>query len=301
MNDTCAPSKTFDNISCFTLESLKQMAKSYNNSNNKSNTDKIIISEDKQSLVDQLNNRITNCAGDQYCWLNQNFIKKLDSDEIHKHTFRPFGPRVGNEWLSNIDIVNVMNQYHKIYPKFLFLGAVPIDFDEQGLVSVDKVKNLLENKTQFGVVFNTDPSTGRGQHWNSLYCDFDKGQIYFFDSVGIEPLSQVRKFIAGLVELIYFRKYNEKLNIDKVIHHLKSKDDQNEDTKNQVSKLLKIDIRYNTTKHQQGNSECGVYSMNFILRLLKGESFDDITNTRNPDERVNQCRQVYFIEDKLKK
>ena len=40
-----------------------------------------------------------------------------------------------------------------------------------------------------------------------------------------------------------------------------------------------MDIRYNQTRHQYKNSECGVYSVNFILRLLKGDSFDKITNS----------------------
>ena len=51
-------------------------------------------------------------------------------------------------------------------------------------------------------------------------------------------------------------------------------------------------------KHQQGNSECGVYSINFILRLLKGKSFDHITSKRLSDEKVNKCRNVYFNKNK---
>ena len=36
------------------------------------------------------------------------------------------------------------------------------------------------------------------------------------------------------------------------------------------------------------------YSMNFILRLLKGESFEQITNNITTDSEINRCRSVYF-------
>jgi Ulp1 family protease len=56
----------------------------------------------------------------------------------------------------------------------------------------------------------------------------------------------------------------------------------------------KSDIQHNKIRHQQKGSECGVYSINFILRLLKGETFDEITNNITLDEEVNKCRKVYF-------
>ena len=59
-----------------------------------------------------------------------------------------------------------------------------------------------------------------------------------------------------------------------------------------------IDVRHNKTQHQKGNSECGVYSINFILRLLKGKTFDHITRKRVKDESVNKCRKVYFCNNK---
>jgi Ulp1 family protease len=55
-----------------------------------------------------------------------------------------------------------------------------------------------------------------------------------------------------------------------------------------------IDMRHNPTQHQRGNSECGVYSINFILRLLKGKTFDHLTQKRLTDEKVNKCRFRYF-------
>ena len=36
-----------------------------------------------------------------------------------------------NEWLNTYDIQRVLRQYEKGRPNFLFIGAVPIDFDYQ--------------------------------------------------------------------------------------------------------------------------------------------------------------------------
>ena len=65
----------------------------------------------------------------------------------------------------------------------------------------------------------------------------------------------------------------------------------------QTTKYFKInnnDIIYNQVRHQFSNSECGVYSMNFIIRLLHGETFDDITENITKDTEMNACRKSYF-------
>ena len=53
-------------------------------------------------------------------------------------------------------------------------------------------------------------------------------------------------------------------------------------------------MKYNKQKHQRGGSECGVYSMNFILRLLRGDTFDKISSKEIKDNKMNKCRKVYF-------
>ena len=56
----------------------------------------------------------------------------------------------------------------------------------------------------------------------------------------------------------------------------------------------KIHIDYNRNRHQYKNSECGVYSLNFILRLLNGNKFNDIVSKKVLDDEINQCRDKYF-------
>jgi len=59
-------------------------------------------------------------------------------------------------------------------------------------------------------------------------------------------------------------------------------------------KSEEYDVRYNKLQHQFKNSECGVYSMNFIIRILEGETFDKIVNKITNDDKMNSCRSVYF-------
>ena len=88
---------------------------------------------------------------------------------------------------------------------------------------------------------------------------------------------------------MYQKKYNKKLPINKLIGDLK-----NNNKTEEINNLSKFDIRYNNIQHQLENSECGVYSINFLVRLAKGESFDDIIKNITRDEEMNNCRKTYF-------
>ena len=79
---------------------------------------------------------------------------------------------------------------------------------------------------------------------------------------------------------MYKNKYNKKITLQ----------DINDDNAN----LKEFDIRYNKIRHQFKNSECGVYSMNFIIRLLNGQTFTAITQNIIKDDTMNECRKVYF-------
>ena len=133
--------------------------------------------------------------------------------------------------------------------------------------------------------------------------DLHQNQIYFFDSVGKRPVKRIRKFINKVTKYLYNKKYNSKLPINDIITKIKSIYNltgdslNNELNKNKyLNNLLTdgFDIRYNNIQHQFNNSECGVYSINFIIRLVSGESFDDIINNVTKDEEMNTNRKIYF-------
>ena len=99
--------------------------------------------------------------------------------------FKPPSPKGKYDWLSSIDIADVMEQYEKKYPDFIFLGPVPIDFDEI-LTEVGQMnlKTLANKKKRIGIVFNTDPHDMPGEHWISMFIDLNDKTICFFDSTG---------------------------------------------------------------------------------------------------------------------
>lgn len=274
----CAPHLEFKNGSCIPLNILIKMSDSYNKfCDNNNINDKIILNskldtlypEDyKKYLLLEIGKRF---EGDQKDWINSKYLELLDEetkDQLENKVFRPDGPQGKFDWLSTIDINQVLYQYEDKYSDFKFLGAVPIDFmdlDYLPFKNLDFNDFEKEGIRRIGIIFNTDKSYQKGKHWISLFCDFKNAQIYFSDSVGIRPPKEVNEFMKNLEK--YICKSNNNNNVD---------------------------IRYNQTQHQKGNSECGVYSINFILRLLKGKTFDHITRKRLKDEKVNKCRIKYF-------
>ena len=296
-NKKCAPSKKYTNDSCFSIESLKIIGDKYN----KTHEDKININNSKEELVKELKEKFFGlCKEEQNCWLDIPMIKKLNDYEIQNNTFRPLGPKKKYEWLSTNHINDVISQYHEKYKDFIFFGAVPYDFEELSILGFQNINfdnlsnmNFFEKndnydsvkKTKFGLIINLDEHDQSGSHWVALYADLIKNQIYFFDSFGKPPRKKIRKFINKILKFLYKKKFNSQLDIKNVL----SKNDLY--SKNIIKNF---NIKYNDIQHQFENSECGVYSINFILRLLKGESFENIINNITKDEEMNDCRNKYY-------
>jgi len=279
----CAPSKKYEEGSCFTLDSLKLIAEKYNEINN----NKINISDNKKEMVDELTKAFSKSCDSQTCWLRQDIVKNLDNEDIKNNTFRPAGPSRKYDWLSTTNIDDVVEQYEKIYPDFVFLGAVPNDFEELPLLGLSNINfdDFVDSgKTKIGLVINLDTHDQSGSHWVGLYTDLSKNQIYYFDSVGKKPGKRIKRFNNKIFKYLLKKNFNQDIDINQLLKNKKS-----------IKKILKnIDIRYNNYQHQQKNTECGVYSINFILRSVKGENFDDIIKNITSDDEINKCRKVYF-------
>lgn len=282
MDKKCAPNKNYENGSCFSLNNLINIGIHINK---KFPDQNIKLSDNKKDLLKSLTKFMQdkyNC-NDQICWVKTNLLEELDNDDINYFTFRPDGPEKKKEWLSTTDINNVMKQYEKKYKDFKFFGAVPYDFGELSFLEVSNVnfnKLLTNNKHQLGMVVNLDKHNMKGSHWVGLYVNLKKNQIYFFDSFSKIPGDLIKKFIGKCLQYMYKNKYNKRLTL--------------EDLNNNNINLKDFDIRYNKIRHQFKNSECGVYSMNFIIRLLNGETFNTITQNITKDDDMNECRKVYF-------
>jgi hypothetical protein len=279
----CAPKKyDAENNTCFTLEQLIEIAGAYNRYLTKDklnpikkqalgNANIIDIKSDKKYLLNQLKKKFeTVCNGDEICLTQQAFMNEIVKemrDDIDNHTFRSNGPNDPKEWLSTFDINNVMSQYEKIYPHFKFFGAVPLNCDELAFCSLYKLnfqKYLADGITSIGIIFNLDKYGQSGSHWVALFIDISNGKTYFCDSNGKPPIDNIAQIISQ------FKQY----------HKNKTGND--------------VTYKYNTKPYQKDSSECGIYSCNFIIRKLAGESFDDIINNALTFQEINSCRNVYF-------
>ena len=290
----CAPSKNFSDGTCFTLDALKKIGQTYNDKIGKYNNTNIPIVDNKKILLKEISQRIKHCGNDQLCWFKEEWFKNLKNDvEIYHNTFRPKGPLERYKWFNTHNINNILSQYEYKYLDFEYLGAVPIDFESLpvlGIANINFDKLVKNGKTKIGMVINLDEHWQTGSHWVALFANLVKNQIYYFDSYGIRPPPRIINFIKKIALWCYNRnivqnEYN--INYDTESKFLTK-------YKNKYEKIL--DIQYNKTRHQYENSECGVYSVNFILRLLEDE---DINKFKKPtsDKVINKCREVYFRFD----
>jgi hypothetical protein len=271
----CSRNITDSEYTCIELNILIQLANAYNkeNKNNliKMNTDMEIKDPNKykkyltNSFDDKLKSKCK--KGDHKCWLTQSFIKQL-SDETQEtlkyYTFRPDGPKTKDTWLSNYDDIYLsLIQYTKIYPEFITYVPMPIDFQKFDDYDVNKIFDNMPKNAKIGIVINLDKRGRGGTHWVSFYTDTQTGHIYYFDSVGEKYGNEINEFINKFIK--YYK-----------------------------SQGIKPVVKYNDIQHQYKNSECGVYSMNFILRLLRGDTFEEIIEKPISDKEIQACRNIYF-------
>lgn len=266
--DACAPinQESFKkDKTCYTREALIDIAKAWNASSYAKKENLIQLESSKKELWNALRNRITGC-NNEWCWLNKGFVKSLtDPKQVKKHTFLAPIPKRKNEWLSTTDINFVMNQYIHIDHKFVFLGAVPIDFQDPELYgerfTPGKMQFLIdEGIRKFGIVFNLQPSTMNGSHWVALYIQLNTsgtlGKAYYYDSYGRPPPDEIPTWIKTFP--------------------------------------VPLEFQYNDIQHQEENSECGVYTIHFLVNMIKGVSFNEIKKNGLSDDEMNALRKKYF-------
>lgn len=269
----CSLSRRYDGVSCSTIKELQDMANAWNIyiKKHKINKEPIEVQgTTKRSLVESLLGRLKNVCSDQLCMVGQDFIEYTqDKHNIKKKTYLPAAPKGQFEWLSTSHINEYIDQLQDVFVNYKFLGAVPIDFDEIniGIRNLNFDKLFKSGKTQIGIIFNTDTSKGRGQHWISLFADLNNKKIYFFDSTGNAPPKEVKAFMDRIANWIMTH-----YKIDK----------------------KKIDIRWSKMEHQKKNSECGMYCIHWQTAMLQGRSFDDYNKKRITDDEVNRFRKKYF-------
>jgi hypothetical protein len=281
--DNCAIGRDNSDGSCFTLKELHSIASDYNKKYPKN---KLKLFDSKEEMINELTNVLKKDCSDQTCWSTLKFIS--NKDQLND-AFKPNGPAGQFDWLSTTEINECMERYINIYPEFLFVGAVPIDIedlDQFGVKNLNYDKLSKIGKTKIGIVFNLDEHDKSGSHWVSFFIDTANKKIYYSDSAGRPPEQRVKKLVKKLAEKWYEKDNNKKIDLPVNSY-------MNESDQNMIEKTY--DIKYNKTQHQFGGSECGIYSINFLVRLLRGDTFNEIHGTRHKDKDMNVCRKEYFV------
>jgi len=180
-----------------------------------------------------------------------------------------------NEWLSSLDIENVEKEFMRMFSTYYFVGCVPIDFDTKSkmgkcivnaLCSLDIRSLYAKRYRKIGIVFNTDVSSGPGQHWIALFADihpdFEYPRLVYFDSYSQKPEKEIQRLMI---------RWKQQLDSSKV-----------------YSKPAVLE--YNKTRHQYENSECGMYCIYFHLCCILRIPMD----MRIPDDVMRSFRGLLF-------
>ena len=216
------------------------------------------------------------------------FVKALPLDESRKNELLRTYVRYKqpddwksdpDKWLNSLDIENVMNQYEEAYPEFEFMGPFPIDFSapdpyaKNGKCLIQEICELrvdeaIKQGTKYiGIVYNLDPHHKGGSHWVALFINLVKHEVNYFDSYGNVAPNVKGVQVPGQIQTF--------------MRWLKSQDPS-------------INLQYNGNRWQYQNSECGMYSMYFIIRMLMGDDFKVFVKYRPPDSFMLDLRDWLF-------
>ena len=177
--------------------------------------------------------------------------------------------------LAEVELVKVNLDAFSIFSNDISINDVQLSninlnyyFKFSDRITSDNLRNLqkdLEFKntnSQSNKFFNIK-NTGPGSHWTAVFMTIPKKQIDYFDSYGTKPQKNIKDFIKRIV--MKYKKNNEDPN-----------------------------VVYSDKRHQYGGSECGMYSMYFILKRLTGTSMYQLCKNKITDKKMNDLRKIFY-------
>jgi hypothetical protein len=274
----CSPKNKNTNYTCYSDSDLYKLKDMWN----ARHPDRPIKTKNTKQIWILLKEYYATICNKESCWVRQ-MTKNSKQEQELLDAFAPESPKEWeknpNEWLSSIDILQVMNQYEKKYKCFDFLGPSPIDYDThklygkcvwEELCHFDLDKHLQKKHTKIGVIFNLDPHYKGGSHWVSLFINIKNKTIFFFDSTGEQIPPQIKKFVNTVIE-------------------------QGKQLPTPIN--FKFDQNY-PVEHQYGNTECGIYSIFFIIHMLEDKITGHYLKTNIlKDEYIENFRKVYYNQN----
>ncbi len=223
--------------------------------------------------------------------------------------FKPSGPWNSTEWLSDRNIENTLKQLIDAKDNFAILGFKMLD----EFTTPDKDFELIEEyrkkgKTKIAFVANQDISTGTGIHWVALFLDFEPPQITNpnpnlgptkcnIKEVGFGSYSS--PFTIEFFNSAGGSIYKEILTWATHIQCLLC-------SKGFVSDIIQV----SEIQHQQENTECGVYSIYYIISRLEGYPYTNFSGLNKgkiskehliPDGHMEKFRESLFRHSLINK
>ena len=274
----CSPENKNKSYTCYSVSDLYKLQDMWN----ARHPDDPIKTKNTKQIWEQLKQYYANVCNKESCWVRQ-MTKNTKLEHELLDAFAPESPKNWkknpNEWLSSIDILQVMNQYEKKYKCFTFLGPSPIDYDThklnnecvwEELCHFKLADHLNKKHTKIGVIFNLDPHYKSGSHWVSLFINTKNKTIFFFDSTGQAAPSQITKFANTVI-------------------------DQGKKLREPIDFIF--DQNY-PIEHQYGNTECGIYSIFFITHMIEDKITTHYLKTHIlKDKYIEKFRKVYYNEN----
>lgn len=204
----------------------------------------------------------------------QNYIGYSRAKQVLQTEFKPPGPHDNTALLDNFNIDETLARWAAIAPdefdkKFYHIPFQMIDFERTGseLQQTDLVDLLKKGYSCFGVVINTDVSSGRGIHWFCLYGDLkaDPIQLEHFNSSGYDTKPEVYAWLQ-----------QQSINL------------------NRAGYKTEIINATGGKQIQYSRTECGVWSLVYIFSRLKNHPYHWMVAVGANDEDMIQYRSRLF-------
>jgi hypothetical protein len=221
----------------------------------------------------------TGCKpGEDHCLLDKASLTEDVKKDLRKQYLRPRRPKAWDSkpdtWLDNFNIMHVMKQYEEANSWFKFLGIFPIDFAAPNPYKKDQQECLYKETCNLnlkdemakgirgiGMIFNLDPHFKGGSHWVGMYINLNAGTPFvgYFDSYGYKPPALIARLMRSF-----------KLQIKE------------------------CKLGSNARRFQYGGSECGMFSMYFIICMMNGIPFKQFCKDSVNDKFMLELRTILF-------
>ena len=238
----------------------------------------------KEGVIEEAK-KITKCDT-ELCAITHETFSEI-SPFIKKDDFKPEGPDpMGNGWLSDKNIDTILSHIRKSFPDrhFYNIRFQMSDLDSpnyleklghhnENLYEFDFKKKYEKGFRCFGVVINTDISTGGGIHWFALFidlADLKNITIEYFNSAGTSPLPSINKTMKKI-------KYELHLYFHKKEAHTQIKE-----------------ITSSRRQIQKDSNSCGVYSIYYIISRVANIPYTFFFQNIVNDNMMQEFKKILF-------